>query len=321
MSSERSANHQPYSPGQASPIRLKLGINCGFAINRFPEPEVWTRIVGESLGIRYCQFVADLLNPFWPQQVVEDQVARIQECTRRYDVRIETTFTSAFTRVNHLLHPDPLVREMWFDWFRKFFVLSKRVGARGSGSHFGIMSTNDDHDPTRRGERVHQGIKMWQALTRVAADVGLEFLMFEPMSVPREMGETISKARELYEAVNEDAAVPFLFCLDVDHGDIMSTDPRDKDPYAWLEKFGNLSPVVHLKQSLQDKGGHWPFVDEYNREGKIRPELVIRALERSGAREVTLALEITHRERLPYDERVVDDLLESVRYWRQYVHE
>ena len=30
--------------------RFYLGINCGFAVNRYPEPEVWTDIVGKRLA-------------------------------------------------------------------------------------------------------------------------------------------------------------------------------------------------------------------------------------------------------------------------------
>ncbi|MFA4028753.1 MAG: hypothetical protein GDYSWBUE_000817 [Candidatus Fervidibacterota bacterium] len=304
-----------------SSLRVKLGINCGFAINRFPEPDVWARIVGEILKVRYCQFVADLLNPFWDEEVLLDQLAKVKEATQRHGVVIETTFTSAFTRVNHLLHPDPLMRRMWFNWFKRFFKLSKELGAIGSGSHFGIMSVRDCSDPKRYVEMMREGVKLWQELTKVANDCGLKFLMFEPMSIPREMGETIAKARMLYEAVNENAAVPFLMCLDVDHGDVLSEDPRDTDPYAWLEEFGSVAPVVHIKQSLRDKSGHWPFTEEYNRKGIIHPKPVIEALRRSGAKEVTLTLEISHRERRPFEDRVLDDLVESVRYWRAYVKE
>lgn len=306
---------------QKSGLRLKLGINCGFATNRFPEPKVWTQIVGEVLGLRYCQFVADLLNPFWSEAVIADQIERIKENAARYGVQIETTFTGAYTRVNHLLHPDEMMRRMWFNWFRRFFEISKQLRAKGSGSHFGIMPVRTYQDKQSRWEIFREGVRLWQELTKVAADIGLEFLMFEPMSIPREMGETITKAREIYEAVNEKASVPFLICLDVDHGDVLSPDPRDADPYAWLEEFGSISPVIHLKQSLQDKSSHYPFTEEYNRIGKVHPEPVIKALECSGAREVTLTLEISHRERRPYDEQVIDDLIASVRYWREWVKE
>ena len=36
-----------------------IGVNLGFANNRFPEPEVWTKIVDEDMNIRNVQFVAD----------------------------------------------------------------------------------------------------------------------------------------------------------------------------------------------------------------------------------------------------------------------
>ena len=101
-------------------MHVKLGINAGFAINRFPEPEVWIRIVGDELGLKYVQFVADLLNPFLPYRVVQRQVDKIRSLAEKYNVKIDTTFTSAFTRVNHLMHPDPLVRDAWFNWFKDF---------------------------------------------------------------------------------------------------------------------------------------------------------------------------------------------------------
>ncbi|MGC9054682.1 MAG: hypothetical protein ACP5KS_12465 [Candidatus Hydrogenedens sp.] len=43
---------------------IVLGINTGFAINRFVEPDDWTRIVSEELGLQVVQFTADLLNPW-----------------------------------------------------------------------------------------------------------------------------------------------------------------------------------------------------------------------------------------------------------------
>ena len=58
-------------------MKLRLGINCGFAINRYIEPEEWTKIVGKKLGLRYVQFVADLLNPFLPEDYINNQLKRI----------------------------------------------------------------------------------------------------------------------------------------------------------------------------------------------------------------------------------------------------
>jgi len=298
---------------------FRLAINAGFATNRFPEPEVWLRIVGQELGVRYVQFVADLLNPFLPEEVIEEQIGLLRQHAERNGVTIETAFTSAFTRVNHVLHPQPSVREAWVRWFERFMEIAQRLGARGVGSHFGILSVRDFEDPARRRERVEQGLAAWRRLSRRAAQLGLDYLMFEPMSVPREMASNIPDTRELLQQVNEGAAVPIRLCLDVDHGDV--ADPAATDPYLWLREFGAQSPVVHIKQSKANKSGHWPFTAQHNKEGVITAPKVIEALEQGGAREVSLTLELSHRERWPEEYQVLDDFRQSVAYWRQYVGE
>jgi hypothetical protein len=87
-------------------VKLKLETNLGFAVNKYAEPEVWAQITGEQLGLRSVQFVADLLNPFLPDDYTDSQIKRIQEAVKRYDLAVDSIFTPAFTRVNHLTHPD-----------------------------------------------------------------------------------------------------------------------------------------------------------------------------------------------------------------------
>jgi len=294
----------------------------GFATNRFPEPEVWLRIVGKDLGLRYVQFVADLLNPFLPPKVIEQGIAKLKENALKYKVKIDTTFTSTFTRVNHLMHPDALQRKVWFDWFRRWFEISAQLGARGSGGHFGIMSVTDFSDEKRRKFLIEEAISSWRKLARLGAQRGFKFLIFEPMSIPREMASTIDSTKELLERVNENSLpIPIRLCLDVDHGDLASSDPRDIDPYAWLRELAHLSPVIHIKQSTRDKSAHWPFIEKYNKIGVITPPKIMEVIEASGAKEVVLLFEISHRERYPAEYQVIDDLKESVEYWRKYIKE
>ncbi len=300
-------------------MRVRLGINAGFAVNRFPEPAVWLRIVGEELGLRYAQFVADLLNPFLPAHVMDAQVEQIRENAARYNVAIDTTFTSAYTRVNHLMHPDRAIREVWFGWFNRWLRLASRLGARAAGSHFGTLSVTDCADPERKRQRVGDAVQSWRRLADYGAELGLEFLLFEPMSIEREMAATIDDTKALLQMLGDDTAIPILLNLDVDHGDVASPDPRDTDPYAWLVELGPLAPVVHLKQSSADKSGHWPFTPEHNAAGVIEPQKVLDALRRSGAEDVMLMLELSHREREPAESRVLSDLKASVDYWRPYV--
>jgi sugar phosphate isomerase/epimerase len=296
-------------------VDVKLGINAGFAINRFPEPEVWTRLVGEEFGLRYVQFVADLLNPFLPKGIIDDQISRIQEGCSKYDLNIVSTFTSAFTRVNHLMHPDKAQRDVWLGWFKDWARISVRLGAKSMGSHFGILSVKDCNDATRRDFLIDEAVKAWQELARYGKDIGLEFLIFEPMSVPREMAWTIAESRELLDRVNQDAAIPMRLCLDLGH----APHPDQRDPYVWLRELGSVSPIIHIQQTEFGHSRHWPFTDQYNKVGIVHPERVLSVLEESGAKEAILFFEISHRERYPDDLKVVDELRESVQYWRSYI--
>ena len=301
------------------PGTYRLGINTGFAVNRYSEPEEWIRIVGEELDLRVVQLTAELLNVDLPASVVVRHVSLINKICQRYNVEISSTFTGAFTRVNHLAHPDPEVRAHWIAWFKKFVDLSVDVGAKMMGSHFGIFTAKDDNDLVRRAKRRAENIAAWHEVAEYARYRGLEMLTWEPMSISREQGETLNEARLLQLDVNIGAPLPFGICLDVDHGDVSSTNPLDTDPYAWLNAFATESPQIHLKQSYSNKGGHWPFTAEHNKNGRIVPEQVVKVLMDKGVKNVDLLFELSFRERQPFDSTVIDVLKESVAYWRSVV--
>lgn len=300
-------------------MHVTLGINTGFAINRFPEPDDWITVVADELGLRNVQFTADLLNPFLPEDLVRREAETIRERCARKSIRVQTTFTSAFTRVNHLMHPNPEIQQVWIDWFKRFFRLSRDLGAEGGGSHFGIMSVRDNADPAIRERRVRQAVDAWRELSEYGAEIGFDYMIFEPMSIPREVAETIPATRDIMDRCAKDFAIPMLLCLDVDHGDLQSTDPDDTDPHAWIRAFGKESPCIHIKQSLREKGGHYPFTAQYNERGKIIPSEILATMRDAGIEKCTLLLEISHRERWPSDYSVVQDLKESVEYWRPAV--
>ena len=301
------------------PSTYRLGINTGFAVNRFAEPEEWIRIVGEDLNLRVVQLTADLLNVDLPASIVLRHVSKINKFCQRYDVQITSTFTGAFTRVNHLAHPDPEIRSHWVSWFKKFVDLSVDVGAEMMGSHFGIFTAHDNNYPILRATRRKENIAAWHEIAEYARDRGLKMLTWEPMSISREQGETINEARRLQDDVNAGTPLPFGICLDVDHGDLVSPNPMDTDPYAWLNAFAIESPQIHLKQSYANKGGHWPFTAEHNKDGRILPQQVVSVLMEKGVKNVDLLLELSFRERQPIDSSVVEVLKESVAYWRSVV--
>ena len=300
-------------------MQIKLGINTGFALNRYTAPEQWIPLVAETFGLRLVQFTADLLNPSLPDDIIAAQLPKIQGLLADYGVRVAHTFTSAFTRVNHLSHPDPAIRAYWVDWFGRFARISAALGAESMGSHFGILTVPDLADPAVRAERFQQDIDGWHQIAAMAAKEGLHYLTWEPMSLPREYGETLAETRRIHTAVNQDSPLPFKLCLDVDHGDVASANPDDTDPYAWIREFAREAPIIHLKQTSANKHGHWPFAPEYNKNGRITPEKLLTALAAAGVEQVTLLLELSFRERQPYEDRLIDDIIASVEYWRPFV--
>jgi len=301
-------------------VNLELGINLGFAINKYIEPEEWARIVGEDLNLRHVQFVADLLNPFLPGDYIDQQIERIQRTTEKYNVKIDSVFTSTFTRVNHLMHPDKEARRIWINWFKDLFKIAARLGAKNGGSHFGILTFASYEDKEAREKLIEEGVKGWQELSFYAKEIGFDCLIFEPMSVPREMANTVEETLELMERVNENSGVPMRVCLDVGH----APHPDQRDPYLWIGRLAQYSPIIHLQQTVMHKSCHWPFIPEYNEQGIIHPKKVLRAIEKSGATEsqlIQLVFEISHREHRDTDFRIIEDLKSSVDYWRPYVKE
>lgn len=291
---------------------FRLGINMGWAVNKYPEPEVWARIVREELGLGYVQLVADLINPFWPESYLDDQVRRIAAACDRYDLVVESIMTSSFTRVNHLFSPDAEAKEFWLEWFKSMLAIGARLNVRNAGSHFGIMTFATYDDPAARRAAIEGGVQGWQELSHVAAKLGLKELIFEPMSVPREMGNTIEETIELLDMVNANASVPMRLCLDVGH----APHPSQRDPYPWIVALGGVSPCIHLQQTVLDASRHAPFTVDNNATGLISREKVMDAVRESGATDALFALEIAHREHWDSDFRIIADLKESVDYWR-----
>ena len=294
-------------------MEIKLGTNLGFAINKYVEPEVWAKIVSEDLGLSSVQFVADLLNPFLPDDYIDSQLKRIKESVKRYNISVDSIFTSAFTRVNHLMHPDKEAREIWLKWFEKLLWIGSELGVKTGGSHFGIL-TFDSFDNNYEF-LVEEGIKNWQKLTFHARELGYDSLIFEPMSVPREMGNTVGESLDLMNRVNENCGVPMRICLDIGH----APHPDERDPYPWLEKLSQYSPIIHIQQTVLHKSNHAPFTKEANETGIIKGDKVIAAIEKSGCKKTILMFEIGHREHWDTEFGIIQDLKESADYWREWI--
>ena len=298
-------------------MSYRLGINLGFATNKYPEPEVWTKIVRKDLGLRYVQFVADLLNPFWPAAYIQDQIRRIKNAAKECDIVIESIMTSTLTRTNLLMSSDAEARKMWLDWYKRLIDIGAEFGAKNAGSHFGSMSFDTYDNPDKRKLVLDEAVEGWQELSFYAREKGYECLIFEPMSVPREWANTIEETRELMDRVNARCGVPLKVCLDVGH----APHPSQRNPYPWIEQLAAVSPVIHLQQTLLNKSNHAPFTAENNKTGIITREKVMDAVRKSGCTDALFAFEISHREHRDTEFRIIADLKESADYFRAVISE
>jgi len=294
-------------------MRARLGINTCFAAKRWPLPHDWAQKVRYDIGVDLVELSLDLM----PDIGSPEQRARTADQTlgalTRYGLRAETTFTGLSAYCDNLLmHPDAERRRAALDWYLAVVDLTARLGARGTGGHVGAMSVPDWSEPGRRAER-WSGLRADLAeISGRAREAGLDYMLIENLASVREPS-TIASVESLL--TNGDAAhVPIRLCLDLGHQCVPGTTGADRDPYAWLQRFGSRLTEVQLQQSDGLADRHWPFTPERNQAGRIDPGRVLDTLADSGADDVLLILEV-----IPAfeedDEQVIRDLKESAALW------
>ena len=294
--------------------RYTLGVNNCFAVKRWPEPEAWAKIVRESMGLDVVQHSFDFVELAGPPTMWRGQAQRVKETCERVGLTLHSTFTGlAAYSSNLLLDPDVAVRQHAEQWYQSAIGFTAAVGGRATGGHVGAFSVSDWRDANRRRER-EQGLRAsLQRLAAEARDAGLSELYIENLAAAREPSTMDGIARLL---TSGDAShVPIKLCLDVGHQCVPGTTGAERDPYAWLERLGSKSPVVQLQQSDPEGDHHWPFTAAANARGRIDADKVLAALDRSGAEEVALILEVIP----PFeqdDDQVLDDMVASAQYWR-----
>ena len=299
-------------------MKYILSLNTGFAVNRFTDFEDLATTISNKFKINNLQFTADLLNPSLPDKIYFKEAENILKIFKSHNILIDSTFTGAFTRLNHLAHTNTDIQEYWISWFKKFVDFTSIVGAESMGSHLGILSYKENNNLTLKKNRLQTLISNWHKVAEYAEKKGLKFISWEPMSISREFGETIQECKLIQKSLNKNSPLEFKICYDVDHGDLMSKNSDDINPYKWLEEFSSDICYIHLKQSTKNKGGHWPFIDKYNKVGKIKPKEIIRKLEELSIN-VPLILELSFKEREPNDSLVIDHVSESINYWKNFI--
>ena len=299
---------------------LSLSLNTNPLVNRFADPDDLIETVARDLRIRDLQLTHEFINPSWPTPVTQRLTKTMMAALARTGVRVTSGMTGPYGRLNHFGHPDAEVRRYYVEWLKTFADITADLGGTSVGTQFAIFTYRDYDEPSRREALIERAIACWAEVAEHAKRAGLEFMFWEPMSVGREFGETIPAALALQERLSAaNMAIPMKMMADIDHGDVTSSDASDYDPYAWARAVPKISPIIHIKQSLMDKGGHRPFTAAFNAQGRIQPESLLKALAQGGAVDNEICLELSFKEREPNDREVIAQIAESISFWAPHI--
>ena len=299
---------------------LTLSLNTNPLVNRFAEPADLIETVARDLRIRDLQLTHEFINPSWQAPTIRRLTRDMQTAMKRTGVRVTSGMTGPYGRLNHFGHPDKDVRRYYIDWFKTFADITADLGGHSVGTQFAIFTYKDYDDAARREELIEIAIDCWGEVAEHARAAGLSYIFWEPMSIGREFGETIAACLSLQDRLTKTPfAIPMWMMADIDHGDVTSSNPDDYDPYAWARAVPKVSPIIHIKQSLMDKGGHRPFTAEFNAKGRIQPEPLLRAFAEGGAKDNEICLELSFKEREPNDRQVISQIAESIAFWAPHI--
>jgi len=299
---------------------LTLSLNTNPLVNRFADPDDLIETVARDLKLRDLQLTHEFINPSWNGATIRRLTRQMGRALRRTGVRVTSGMTGPYGRLNHFGHPDADVRRYYVDWFKTFADIIGDLGGASVGTQFAIFTYRDYDDPARREDLIRIAIDCWAEVAEHAKDAGLSYVFWEPMSIGREFGETIESCLALQDRLTAAGmAVPMWMMADIDHGDVTSDNPDDFDPYAWARAVPKVSPIIHIKQSLMDKGGHRPFTAVFNARGRIQPEPLLKAFAEGGAADNEICLELSFKEREPNDREVIPQIAESIAFWAPHI--
>ena len=297
-----------------------LSLSTNPFVNRFAEPQELAGVLAGEIGVGRIQLTHEFIDPAWPASLVRRATDRMARSCAAEGLAVTSMMTGPYGRLNHFGHPDPDARAHSVAWFKGLADIAADLGCPAIGTQYAVLTFRDHDDPARRAAILAEALDCWRAVAEHAAERGLEWLFWEPMSVGRELGHTQAAARELQSRIDAGRlAIPLLPMVDIDHGDVSSPDPVDTDPYAWARNFATCSPIIHIKQSTMNKGGHWPFTAERNVQGRVQPAPLLAAVREGGGTDNELCLELAWREREPSDRAVVPEMRESVAFWSSHV--
>ena len=293
---------------------MSFGMNLSFCLKRWVTPDLWVPLVREDLGIDMVQFSFDLVDPTWPDKLLERLAKDISTQTKAAGVTIHSAFIGlAHYTYNQLLHPDPEVRDVAEAWLRSSYRFAAAMGVNRAGGPLGaIASRRDGREAESIPEEDYKDlIVRMHRLAEAAKTEGIVELMVEPTPGRRDCPWTIAQAVRMAEDT-ADTVVPWTYCLDWGHGTYEPLYGRFRaDMTEWFETLSDKIGVVHVQQSDYQGDRHWDFTQE----GRVDPAEAA-ALHKANGVDAPVFLEVIYPFELD-DASVLDGVKRSCEILKQ----
>jgi D-erythrulose 1-phosphate 3-epimerase len=290
-----------------------FGVNLGFALKRWSEPEAWTAFVRDELGMTEVQFTYDLLDPWWPDPLRAQEAERVRTAAERAGVRIHSAQVGlAWYTFSGLLSPDPSMRANAREWWERAIEVAAAIGARAAGGPLGALTVTSSSAPGERERRFEDLVEVLAGLQMSAARAGLEALLVEPTPLGREIPNSVEEAKRLSAALIG-GPVPIRYVLDNGHAMLKPFYGPQAGMQPWLAGLGDAIGVLHLQNTDCQSDSHWGWPDS-------RADLNLASwaeeVDRAGLADVPTFLEVMYPFELS-DREVLASLRSTVAYCRE----
>jgi sugar phosphate isomerase/epimerase len=275
----------------AAPQPIPLGVNLSFCVKRWVTPELWAPLVRNQLDLGLVQFSYDLVDPTWPDDLLDDLAAGVRKHSAENGLTVHSAFIGlAQYTYNQLLHPHPGVRDAAERWLVRAYRFAALAGIPRVGGPLGAIASRLDGveaDAVSEADYADLVARMLR-LGSAAREHGIVELYVEPTPMRREWPWTIAQAQTLLRNV-AGSAVPWKYCIDWGHGTFEPLYGGEHGNMApWYEALGDTIGAIHIPQTDFRYDRHWDFTEA----GAVDPADAAALQRRTGLADRPVFLEV-----------------------------
>ncbi|WP_407526264.1 sugar phosphate isomerase/epimerase family protein [Methylobacterium oryzisoli] len=270
---------------------LRVGINLSFCVKRWVTPALWAPLVRDELGLDLVQLTFDLVDPLWPDAVLDAAADDIRTGADSHGITVHSAFVGlAHYSFNQLLHPDPRLREVAEHWLVRAYRFAARAGIPRVGGPLGAVAARPDgHEPDAIPESDYRDlIARMHRLAEAGASAGLTELLVEPTPLRREWPWSVAQAVRMADDL-AGAALPWRYCVDWGHATFEPLyGPGRAAMEPWFDGLGRRIGAVHLQQTDYQLDRHW----DLTKPGRVDPRAALALQRRAGLGHAPVFLEV-----------------------------